>query len=213
MNRPGPVTRRLRGWLYRRIPGFWPGGHRRRAIGHGRRWNAEEEGKTWEGFCRIFWERVLARRQGGIVFELSAGDGLVGSLGNWLETRHGWRAECWEPKEEPAAQLRRHRPASRVHARPDEFSHAVPDLVTARSTRSARLTLRQMEAGRWRPAVLAIWNRRGEGHWARRVGPLGYRLVFSLDRFEIYQRKGLGNPGSGFGSQGLVQVSDSVARA
>ena len=52
---------------------------------------------TKEGFLRVFQKRFLIGNKPGRVYELGAGDGLVGSLGVWFEGAMSNQAE-WEAK-------------------------------------------------------------------------------------------------------------------
>jgi len=153
-------------------------------------WNAEEEGRTWEGFCRLIWVRLLRRRTGERIIELAAGDGLVGSLGRWLEQHQGWKAECWEAGKIPRQYFSRFRPVAILHAATAavEFSSR-PAVVFSRSARMNTLLRMEMERSGWNPTVVGLWNKSGRGLWARRMRRLGYRLGLCRDRLEVYQRK------------------------
>lgn len=188
-DRIGLLLRSLRGWVYRVFPGWGTGAHRRRVIGWGRKWDAEEKGRTWEGFCRLVWERLCHRRTGGRIFELAAGDGLVGSLGRWLEDHHGWQAECWETREVPRQQLSRFRPKAILHPQDATVSSsAEPVVILSRSCRMHSVLWRGIQRGVWSPRVVGLWNGSGRGLWARRMRFLGYRLALCRDRLEIYRK-------------------------
>ena len=92
----------LRGWLYRRYPAISRGWYRKKLAGYERRWGLEDHGFTKEGFFRVFHEKFLEGKRPGRVYELAAGNGLVGSLGVWLEELSGgWSVEAWEHRPFP----------------------------------------------------------------------------------------------------------------
>lgn len=193
LDRFGNLLRSLRGWGYRTYPGWESGAHRRRLAGHGRRWDAEEEGRTWEGFCRLVWHKLLDQWKGALIFELAAGDGLVGSLGRWLEKNQGWKAECWETRAVPSAQLRRLRPMSSLHSGKIEPAISEkPSVVVSRSSRTNTILWKAIRDGSWNPELVGLWNRSGRDLWFRRMSGLGYRLALCQDRLEIYTREGSG---------------------
>ena len=182
--------RRFRGWIYRRWPRFCPGGHRKRMVGYARRWGLEERGQTWEGLCQLVWEKVLLGKTGGKVVELSAGDGLVGSLGRWLEENHGWHTECEEIRAIPFRDLQKNRAKAFCCSRIENLLNGgVPDVITSRSSRGATWLLQRMKATGKRPGLLGIWNRSGRPLWAVRLARMGYRPVLAHDRMEFYQRR------------------------
>jgi hypothetical protein len=180
--------RALRGWIYRRWPPFLPQVYSKRMTGYGRRWGLEETGWTQDGFCQVVWEKLLLQKKGGIILELAAGDGLVGSLGRWLEEHHGWSAECEESRVVPHQQLQKNRPRATSTRGMENLSVAkIWDVVTSRSTVRSALILRVMRVSGKRPGLLGIWNRSGRPHWARRLQRMGYRPVLCQDRMEFYQ--------------------------
>lgn len=178
----------MRGWWYRRLPASLPGWHRKRMAGFGRRWNLEEEGWTQEGFSRIFFERVLGRRRKGRILELGAGDGLVGSLGRWLEEHQGWTATCEEPRDLPLVQLKKNRPNAECLQKIDtEKILQEVDLLTCRSERPCHRILQLMRKNGFRPRVLGLWNRSRRPLWAQRLRALGYHPILCQDRMEFYR--------------------------
>lgn len=205
LDRIGNLLRSLRGWAYRTYPGWGSGAHRRRLAGHGRRWDAEEEGRTWEGFCRLVWQRLLNCRKKALICELAPGDGVVGSLGRWLEENQGWKAEGWETRAIPSAQHRRLRPMASLH--PGKIEPAIsgkPSVVVSRSSRTNTILWKAIRGGSWSPEVVGLWNRSGRDLWFWRMRGLGYRLALSQDRLEIY-RRGVKGRESGVGGQGLAE--------
>ena len=110
------MMRRIRAWLYRRLPFGVKAFHLKRRAGYERRWNLELEGFTQEGFFRILNQRVLRGLQPGVFLELVAGDGLVGSLGLWLERlKQGWSVQAWEHRAWPALSFQKNRPSTLLH--------------------------------------------------------------------------------------------------
>lgn len=159
-------------------------------VGYGRRWGLEENGWTQEGFCQVVWEKLLMRKRGGAILELAAGDGLVGSLGRWLEEHQGWDATCEEPAVEPRRQLIKNRPRAQCFQGLKNFvALRTRDVVTSRSATRSTLLLREMRTSGYRPGLVGIWNRSGRPLWAVRLKQMGYRPVLCQDRMEFYQTR------------------------
>jgi hypothetical protein len=157
-------------------------------IGYGRRWGLEERGWTQEGFCLVAWEKLLMQKSGGAILELAAGDGLVGSLGRWLEEHQKWDATCEEPAVEPHRQLIKNRPRAECFQGLEMFAATrIWDVVTSRSAARSAVLLREMRISGRRPGLVGIWNRSGRSLWARRLKRMGYRPALCQDRMEFYQ--------------------------
>lgn len=189
------VLRGLRGFFYRHVlpaAGPW---HRKKLAGYARRWGLEQQGFTKEGFFRILADRFRLGQAAGFFIELATGDGLVGSLGLWLETREpGWRVEAWESRPAVLGQLRKNRPQTRVVAgRLTDWSgkdgKAGVTAVTTRSAREAAALCRAIRAGQIRPAWAGIWNPSGRPVWYRRMRSTGYQLELVYERMEFYRDK------------------------
>lgn len=187
------LLRKSRGWLYRRLPEAFLGFHRLRVAGFNRRWDIENCGWTQECFSKVCWENMLEGKSGGRALELSPGDGLVGSLGRWLESHAGWEVEGWEERVLPRAQLGEFRPQMHLLSSHGEWQKTwdsqVPDLVTSRTHRTNALLCRFLRGVNRRPRWVGVWNRSGRGLWAARLGALGYRLELCQDRMEFFSRK------------------------
>ena len=187
------LLRKSRGWLYRCLPGALLGFHRLRVAGFNRRWDLEASGWTQEGFSKVFWQNLLGQKRGGRALELSAGDGLVGRLGRWLEAHAGWEVEGWEGRVLPRIQLGMFRPRMRLLSSHGEWQKSwnscVPDLVTSQAHGTNARLCRFLRDGNRRPRWVGVWNRSGRGLWAARLGALGYRLELCQDRMEFYSRK------------------------
>lgn len=180
--------RSFRGWIYRHWPTFLPRAHHNRMIGYRRRWGLEDRGWTQEGFCQVAWEKLLKQKRGGSILELAAGDGLVGSLGRWLEEHHGWKAQCEEQAVVPYRQLKTNRPrATTMQYAESLFFTKSWDAFTSRSSLRSALFLRVMRVNGYRPGLVGIWNRSGRPSWAKRLERMGYRPVLCQDRMEFYQ--------------------------
>jgi len=180
--------RSLRGWMYRHLPSLVPGTHRKRMIGYGRRWRLEESGWTQEGFCQVAWKKLLSQKKAGRILELAAGDGLVGSLGRWLEEHQGWSAECEEAAEEPYRQMKKNRPRAQCFQGLVLLpAGRIWDVITSRSAMRSAQLLREMRTLGIRPGLVGVWNRSGRSHWAKRLKRMGYRPVLCQDRMEFYQ--------------------------
>jgi len=196
------VIRAARGFFYRRLPDrevrFWP----KRLAGFERRWGLESAGATAEGFFGILKKNILCRMSPGRFLELSAGDGLVGSLGVWLEKEGtGWRVEGWEARLFPGLCYRKNRPhaafrSGKLTSWPHAEKEAGPVGITCRSSREASGVCRVIRQGRIRPGFLGLWNPTRRIVWNRRLCRAGYRLAMVKDRMEFYidLRNGDRNP-------------------
>ena len=203
--------RSLRAGFYRHLP-VWEGNfHLKRLAGFERRWDLEGEGFTKAGFMAILRRKLLRKLKPGTVVELQAGDGLVGSLGVWMEQVAGWNVEAWEYRLKPFADLRRNRPKTAVHAGRltdwnAEASRLQPVLVTSRGAREAGGVCRALRRGFLRPGPIGIWNPTRRSVWERRMRREGYRLELVYHRMEFFaDARGLraedGGQGSGVRGQ------------
>ena len=186
------VLRFLRGWLYRRYPAVSRGWYRKKLAGYERRWGLEDHGFNKEGFFRVFQKRFLIGNKPGRVYELGAGDGLVGSLGVWLEgLGKEWSVEAWEDRPHPLAALRKNRPETEIHGSRLTVwlaKEREKDLVgiTTRGAREATGVCREIRAGQIRPLWIGIWNPSRRPVWLKRLGKSGYGLELVYDRMEFY---------------------------
>lgn len=186
------AIRAARGFFYRRLPDgvvrFWP----KRLAGFERRWGLESAGTTAEGFFAILKKKMLGRVVPGTFLELSAGDGLVGSLGAWLEKEaSGWRVEGRDPRPFPGLCYRKNRPhanfqAGKLTTWPHGEKGPGPVGITCRSSREASGVCRAIREGRIRPGFLGLWNPTRRIVWNRRLSRVGYRLAVVKDRMEFY---------------------------
>jgi hypothetical protein len=104
--------------------------------------------------------------------ELQVGDGLVGSLGVWLETiaqERGWIFEAWEHRAWPAVSFRKNRPLKVLHVGrltswTDTNVAGRPVGITTRGVREAagacRANCRQLKA---RQRGSKLQRRQGRG--------------------------------------------------
>lgn len=185
----------MRAWRavgYRRLP-WWEDGFRaKRLAGFERRWDLEGKGFTKTGFFEILQTRYLNGMKPGHFVELAAGDGLVGSLGVWLERIGGWRVEAWEHRKWPSLSFQKNRLSTLVHQeRLTEWSQPTapkdPLGITTRGVREAAGVCRAIRKKRIRPAFIGIWNPSRSGVWERRLRPCGYRLELAYERMEFYR--------------------------
>ena len=186
------LTRICRGWLYRMLPSWSATWHRKRLAGCERRWGLEQEGFTKEGFVRIFKREFLSRCQPGLFYELVTGDGLVGSLGVWLEGKDGWKVEAWEHRPSPIALFKKNRPTTKIHeGRLTMWSakERKKDLVgiTTRGSRESTGVCREICAGQIRPQWVGFWNPTMRLAWFHRMRSVGYQLVLVYQRMEFYR--------------------------
>ena len=201
--------RLLRGWLYRRYPAVSRTGYHKRLAGHERRWGLEDQGFTKEVFFKVFQKRVLRDVQVGRVYELVAGDGLVGSLGVWVEgLGEGWNVEAWEHRHFPLRSFIKHRFQTKIHERRLinwSANERKSDLVgiTTRGSREASGVCREIRAGQIRPEWVGLWNPTMRPAWFHRMRSAGYQLVLVYQRMEFYVD---GERGSGVRSQGSGEV-------
>lgn len=189
------ILRSLRGWFYRKLPSWNRSSHAKRLAGLDRRWNLEGDGFTKEGFFRILHYKFLREAQGGLWLELRVGDGLVGSLGAWLEQVEGWKVEAWEDRKFPFERLRSNRPRSRVvGARLTDWAirkeSSTPDGIATRGVREASAVCRAVRQNGLRPRWIGIWNPRRCAVWAQRLQACGYRLELAWHNMEFYRTTG-----------------------
>jgi hypothetical protein len=186
------ALRFLRGWFYRRYPALSRGWHRKKLAGYERRWGLENRGFTKEGFFKVFQKRVLRDVKVGRVYELVAGDGLVGSLGVWTEgLGERWRIEAWEHRAFPLISLKKKRLEAEIHeGRLTRWTEneRKKDLVgiTTRGSREATGVCREIRAGQIRPEWVGLWNPTMRPAWLHRMRSAGYRLVLVYQRMEFY---------------------------
>lgn len=187
------LTRNCRGWLYRRLP-LWNGKcYRKKLTGYERRWGLEQGGLTKEGFFRILQNNIIATVQVGDFYELVVGDGLVGSLGAWLERERGeWRVKAWEHRPHPLAALCKNRPGTEIHGdRMTNWTEKETDAslagVTSRGVRESAAICREIRKGRIRPNLVGIWNPTRRPVWIHRLARAGYQLEIVYDRMEFYR--------------------------
>jgi hypothetical protein len=166
--------------------------YRKKLVGYERRWGLEEHGFTKEGFFRVFHEKFLKGKKPGRVYELVAGDGLVGSLGVWLEgLREGWSVEAWEHRLFPFFSSKKTRLETEIHeGRLISWSanERKKDLVgiTTRGSREAAGVCREIRTGQIRPQWVGLWNPTMRPAWFHRMRSAGYQLVLVYQRMEFY---------------------------
>lgn len=183
----------FRAFWYRCLP-LWEGScHQKRLAGFERRWDLEGEGFTKEGFFKIFQKRFLRGIRPGRMIELVAGDGLVGSLGLWLEAAEpGWQVEAWEHRSLPRKSILQYRPKTQAHfGRLTQWSRQeaspTPVGITTRGAREAIGVCRAIRQGMIRPKFLGLWNPTRRSVWERRLQKEGYRLEMVYHRMEFYR--------------------------
>ena len=186
------ALRFLRGCFYRRYPAASRGWYRKKLAGYERRWGLEQEGFTKEGFFRIFRAYFLKGNRSGRVYELVAGDGLVGSLGVWLQgLGEGWSIEAWEHRPFPFSSIQKQRPKSQIHeGRLISWSakERKKDLVgvTTRGSREATGVCREIRTSQIRPEWVGLWNPTMRPAWFQRMRSAGYQLELVYQRMEFY---------------------------
>lgn len=185
--------RNFRGWLYRRLPAWTGGWWAKRRTGFERCWNLEEEGFTKEGWIRVWRTRALGNLRPGKFLELAVGDGLVGSIGVWLEKQDpAWEVEAWEHRGEPFRSFQKNRPSTPVYPVrltnwTDGDAAKNPLGITTRGAREAAGVCRAIRLGRISPKILGIWNPRRRPVWFRRFKKQGYRLELVWQNIEFYR--------------------------
>jgi len=187
------ILRRIRGWIYRKYPSLCVVWHQKKLAGYERRWGFEDQGFTKEGFFEIFQKNILASVRAGHFYELMAGDGLVGSLGIWLERGAGrWMMEAWEHRAHPLKACRKNRPGTETHGERltnwgEKERKANPAGITSRGARESAGICREIRNGRICPGFVGIWNPTRRSVWMQRLERAGYRLEMIYDRMEFYR--------------------------
>lgn len=186
------TLRALRGFFYRCLPASRKG-FRKKLSGFERRWNLEAAGFTKEGFFGVFRKHFGVDLHRGPFLELVAGDGLVGSLGLWLEAGFkGWEVRAWEHRELVFRQFRQNRPKSLIHL--GRLTHwtkenpgTSPQAVCTRGVREAAGVCRAIRKKLIRPDWLGIWNPSRRAAWYHRLHREGYRLELVWQNMEFYR--------------------------
>jgi hypothetical protein len=155
----------------------------------------EDHGFTKEGFFRVFQKKFLRGNRSGRVYELATGDGLVGSLGVWLEELGvGWSVEAWEHRPLPLFSLKKTRLEAEIHeGRLTKWSaeERKKDLIgiTTRKAREASGVCREIRTGQIRPQWVGLWNPTMRPAWFHRMRRAGYQLELVYQRMEFYRNK------------------------
>jgi len=189
-----PFLRLFRGWLYRRYPALGSGWYRKKLAGYERKWGLEDHGFTKEGFFKVFQKRALRDVKVGRVYELVAGDGLVGSLGVWFEgLGGGWRVEAWEHRPLPLFSLKKTRPETEIHGvrliswSAKERKNGLVG-ITTRGSREATGVCREIRTRQIRPEWVGLWNPTMRAAWFYRMRSAGYQLELVYQRMEFYRK-------------------------
>lgn len=186
------MLRKLRGYLYRCFPASSRSVFRKKISGYERRWELETKGFAKDGFFEIFSKKILSQYPAGAMIELCAGDGVVGSLGLWLEKyARGWHVKAWEARPLVFEQLRKNRPQTTVYlGRLTDWaalgSSSRPCALTVRGTREAAAACRAVRLSLIQPVWLCIWNPSHRPVWYKRLNRQGYRLAMVWQNNEIY---------------------------
>jgi hypothetical protein len=186
-------VRRLRAWIYRRLPVWNQSLFLKKLAGYERRWGLETHGFSKQGFVEVFRRKMLVGLPAGLFYELQAGDGLVGSLGHWLENENPvWRVEAWEHRRNPAADFFARRPQAVLHPvrktkwRAEETKE-FPLGITARGSREASAVCRALREGIFYPSWIGIWNPARRPIWYFRMKKAGFALEMVYERMEFYR--------------------------
>jgi len=188
------ALRESRGIIYRQYPVVSRTWYRKKLAGYERRWGLEVQGFTKEGFFKVFQNRLLRDVKVGRVYELVAGDGLVGSLGVWIEgLGEGWSVEAWEHRPLPLFSLKKNRPEIKIHeGRLTSWSanERKKDLVgiTTRGAREATVVCREIRTDQIRPCWIGIWSPSRRPVWFHRMRGAGYQLVLVYQGMEFYRK-------------------------
>jgi hypothetical protein len=190
----GGLLRKVRGWIYRHWPGSSREAHFRRRKGSERFRDAEKHAFTQESWVGYLRKHSILGEKNCVIVELAAGDGLVGSLGVWLEEKsRGVECYLWEHREIPFQEALRRRPTAGVRAGrlldwgTTTFPNS-PWLVTSRCARQSRQLWRAVGANIIQPKWVVIWNPSGRGVWWHRARQTGYQLYWMQQNYEYYWR-------------------------
>ena len=191
-----PRMRSARGFFYRKIPVWGNASFAKKIAGFERVWNLETQGFTKEGFFKIFESRFLRNSSLGLLLELAAGDGLVGSMGVWMEAMgSNWRVKAWEYRPLVFQSLRKNRPHTPIFLGKLLHYHHEPGVadvaITARSSQEASAVCRWIRQKIIQPSWLGIWNPSRRAVWYQRLCREGYRLELVWHNMEFYRRKSL----------------------
>ena len=146
-----------------------------------------------ESWLRFLRGRGMTAAPGAVVVELAVGDGLVGSLGAWLEGQNPEvRCFAWEHRAIPLREASLQRPTARVTAgRLLDWNlgelPAKPWLVNSSCNQQTARVWRAVHQGQIHPAWVVVWNPTGRSVWWRRARRAGYRLRWVHANREYYQ--------------------------
>jgi hypothetical protein len=183
----------VRGFLYRHLPGWGSPLFEKKRTGFERRWNLEETGFTKEGFFPVFCDRFGLPKAPGLLLELAVGDGLVGSLGLWVEQlKAGWKVAAWEHRSQALRRLRKNRTTTEIHegrltSWEGDAKRSGVAAVTTRGVREAAGVCRAIRKRTIRPRWLGIWNPRRRPVWYQRLRRENYRLELVWQNIEFYR--------------------------
>jgi hypothetical protein len=136
---------------------------------------------------------MMAKVRIGDFYELVVGDGLVGSLGAWLEkSGRGWKVEAWEHRPHPLAALRKNRPETEIHGGrltmwAEKKRKANLTVISSRGSRESTAICREIRNGGIRPGFVGIWNPTRRPVWMHRLAREGYLLEIVYERMEFYR--------------------------
>jgi len=187
------LLKACRSFFYRILPLEFGKFFHKKLSGFERRWNLEVRGFTKQGFFVFFRRHFRLDAEKGLLAELSAGDGLVGSLGLWLESsKCGWEVVAWENRKQAHVRFAKNRPHTPLHAglltdwSKQGWGHRLV-AVTSRSARETAALCRAIRGGLVRPKWLGIWNPTKRPVWFHRMQKQGYRLECVWQNMEFYR--------------------------
>jgi len=187
------ILKNFRRWLYRWLPPVNDAWHEKKRKGLQSKWGGSRVLECQSEQDRIFWEKVLQKKTGGIFWEVDAGDGSTGSHGVFLEEKAGWKGAVWESRERPARAARKIR-KSKVLDESSPFPEALaekfasPDLLILRKEERLSQFGKILRTKSVQPAWLVIQAPCPVARVPRLLKHLGYRMIWAFHDDEYYQR-------------------------
>ena len=181
------LVRQLKGWIYSQYPSSSAKLHEKRRKGLFYLNVSPEILVCQKSQDRIFWEKFLHPKMGGVFWEVGAGDGVVGSHTLGLEIQYGWSGVLWEPNPGPRGRATRMRKCGVLGAGKETEEESVKqlDLLAIHRPREFSWVWDRLSARVNRPLWVIVENPEPDPQWTKLLESCGYkkRLFFHDDEY------------------------------
>jgi hypothetical protein len=181
------LVRQLKGWIYSRYSSSSAKLHEKRRKGLFYRFVPAEILTCQIEQDRIFWEKFLRPKMGGVFWEVGAGDGVVGSHTLGLEIKCGWEGTNFEPHKHPSLYAAKVRKCRMVATNKEFGSEKKPDLVAIHRPQEFPVIWERLDEGLIAPQWVIVENAQPDPKWCRFLERLGYELRFFFHDDEYYE--------------------------